>query len=256
MKKKNNVVLIVLAAYNAEKTLKLSIESILNQTYKKWKLILIDDGSNDNTLKIINSYKDLKKIKIIRNKKRLGLTKSLNKAIRNESCTFIARMDADDFSLKKRLEKQVKFMLNNKNVSLLGTNVNYYDNHNNFIARSNLPLNNFDIKNLIIKKNPFVHSSIIFRKEFYDELGGYNEFFFNAQDYDMWLRGKENYEYRNLKGRFLNHKMKKHITFVKGLYGILAMITNLRFDKKFHISVIWIFISFMLLIIKQLRTYK
>lgn len=256
MKKKNNLVLIVMAAYNAGKTLELAIKSILEQSYKNWKLILIDDGSTDNTLKIINSYKHLKKIKIIKNKIRLGLTKSLNKAIKNENCTFVARMDADDFSFNNRLEKQVKFMLNNKNVSLLGTNVNYHDNNNNLIAYSNLPLNNFDIKNLIIKKNPFIHSTVMFRKEFYDELGGYDEFFFNAQDYDMWLRGRENYKYKNLKGRFLNHKLKKGIPFTKGLYGILAMIINIKINKKFHISVIWIFISFILLIIKQIRIYK
>ena len=82
MSKKNlNELLVVMAVYNNEKLLKFSIDSIINQTYKNWKLILIDDGSSDKTLNVMKKYSKNKKIKIIINKKRIGLTKSLNKII-------------------------------------------------------------------------------------------------------------------------------------------------------------------------------
>lgn len=102
---------VVMGGYNEENLLNNSIESILNQSYKEFEFISIDDGSTDNSLEIIKEYaKRDKRIKVIKNPLNIGLTKSLNKGIRIAQGEFIARQDAHDFSLPHRLEKQLKFL--------------------------------------------------------------------------------------------------------------------------------------------------
>ena len=195
-------------AYNSEQTITKAIKSLVNQSFKNWKLILVDDCSNDKTYKIMKNFEN-KKIKVIKNKKRLGLTKSLNKVIFKLNCEYVARMDADDECLYKRIEKQINFLDKNPKVSMLGTNVNYFNINNKFLFKSNFPLRDSQIKEKIIEKNIFIHSTVVFRFSFFKKLGGYNKFFFNAQDYDLWLRGRKKFIYANLKEKLLNHKIKK-----------------------------------------------
>jgi glycosyltransferase involved in cell wall biosynthesis len=105
---------VVLSFYNNEKTIVESIQSVLNQTYKKIELILIDDGSVDQSNYLIKkNFKKKKNIKIFKNKQNQGLAYSLNKAIKKTNSNLIFRMDADDISKKDRISKQVSFM--NKN---------------------------------------------------------------------------------------------------------------------------------------------
>ena len=122
MKDKSKKVSIILSAYNAQDTVGNAIHSILNQTYEDIELLILNDGSNDNTQKIIETFES-EKIKVFKNKKNLGLTKSLNILINNSEGEYIARQDADDVSFKDRLEKQIK-LLEDKS-SLL--NIGLYD---------------------------------------------------------------------------------------------------------------------------------
>ena len=100
---------VVMSVYNGELFLKEAIDSILSQTYKKFEFIIIDDGSTDGSLNIINEYSD-ERIKILVNPKNEGLIFSLNKGIELALGTYIVRMDADDISLPQRIEEQVSFM--------------------------------------------------------------------------------------------------------------------------------------------------
>ena len=105
-----DLISVVMSNYNTEESyLRASIESILNQTYENFEFIIVDDCSTDNSIDVIESYSD-KRIKLIKNKENMGLTKSLNVAIKEAKGEFIARMDADDISLPQRFEKQVEFL--------------------------------------------------------------------------------------------------------------------------------------------------
>ena len=107
----NPAISVIMTAYNTEKYIKEAIESILNQTFKDFEFIIVDDGSTDNTRLIIEEYaKKDRRIKILYNKKNLGIVKSLNKAIAIAKGKYIARMDSDDVSKLNRLEKQFVFM--------------------------------------------------------------------------------------------------------------------------------------------------
>ena len=99
---------IITPVFNAEKTLKQTIDSVINQTYSKWELILIDDSSKDNSKEIITTYVDNKKIKLFKNKKNMGVANSRNKGIQLAKGEFICFLDADDYWHVKKLEEQYK----------------------------------------------------------------------------------------------------------------------------------------------------
>ena len=171
-----------MSVFNGASTVKCAIESILNQTFKDFEFIIINDGSIDNTLNVINSYSD-SRIKVI-NQENKGLTKSLNTGIQNSKARLIARIDADDYSEKNRLELQYEFFKNN-NIVLLGTLV-YFKTNKTLIKSKHL--SDEQIISCIKTKNPFSHSSVMFKKEEFLKIGGYDEKIKLAQDYDAWIR--------------------------------------------------------------------
>ena len=104
---------VVLPVYNCKEYIRDSVQSILQQTYKNFELIIVDDGSEDGTLDILNNFKD-KRIRLYKNKYNRGLIYSLNKALNKSKGQFIARMDADDICELNRLQKQINYLDNNK----------------------------------------------------------------------------------------------------------------------------------------------
>ena len=174
----------VMSAYNAERYIEQSIESILSQTHKHFELIIVDDGSVDRTLNIIKAKeKKDKRIKVIINKKNLGLTQSLIKAIASTSSEIIVRQDSDEISKKYRLERLLKFY-NDKTVVAVGSNCfNIYSN-NLKVAWGYL--NEYQIMKKIKYKTIFPHGSSSFRKKNYDNVGGYDAKYKTCQDFDLW----------------------------------------------------------------------
>lgn len=181
---------VIMSVFNQEQYLQKSIDSILSQSYKKFEFIIINDGSNKNTKKILelNKLQD-KRIKVINNKKRIGLTKSLNIAIKKSEGEYIARQDSDDISYFKRFEEQLNFFKKNKKVIMCGTNGILIDNNDSFLKKIKNLENNYEkIKKKLIYENQFIHSSVMIKKNYLLELKGYDEKFKYAQDYDLWCR--------------------------------------------------------------------
>jgi len=176
---------VIMAVYNGEKYLKSAIESILNQTVKNFEFILIDDGSKDRSLEIIKEFsKTDKRIKILKNPINIGLTKSLNKAIKYSTGNFIARQDVDDVSLPHRLEKQLYFLNNNPDYAFCGCNGIIKENKDNLTNIFKFK----EIKKNLIIQNCFAHPSIFIRKSTFEKYGYYNEKFLYGQDYELWCR--------------------------------------------------------------------
>ncbi|MBA7489541.1 hypothetical protein ES702_00075 [subsurface metagenome] len=191
----NPKITVVMPVYNGEKYLKEAIESILNQTFTDFEFIIINDGSTDSSFEIIQNYED-ERIKIINNEKNIGLTKSLNKALKVARSEYIARQDADDVSLPNRFERQTRYFEKYPELALVGTSIYEIDENGNTIGK-NIALTNPGIKNLL-RGNKFTHGSVMFKKKVIDRLGGYNESLKYAQDYELWLRIAKHYEVRNL----------------------------------------------------------
>lgn len=124
--KDNPLVSIALPVFNAEKTLGRAIRSIIYQTYSYWELIIIDDGSTDNSLLVAQSFID-QRIKVISEGKNKGISARLNQTLDLSKGTYFARMDADDVSFPKRIESQIDFMQSNPSIDLLGTEMLVYN---------------------------------------------------------------------------------------------------------------------------------
>ncbi len=192
---------IIISAYNCEEYIKESIDSILDQTYKDFEIIIADDGSKDNTRKIIDRIKD-PRIKKYHNQKNIGLLKTWNKLIEYSQSDFLAWQDADDISNPTRLEKQVKALEDDSDLMLIGTNfVRHYPN----IKRStfsNFPLDDCDIKNYIDQKHqvPFIGASKMIRRKVFDHVELFRNFFdrLGWEDFDLILRISEKFKVKNL----------------------------------------------------------
>lgn len=162
----SNLVSILIPVYNSEKWLKECLDSIINQTYKNLEIILVDDGSTDNSLKILKEYeKNDKRIRIFEEEHK-GIVEALNKGLENCNGKYIARMDSDDISLPQRIEKQVEYMENNFDCVVLGTNYSLIDEDSMDIKRpTNSFQNDLDLRTCLFFFSPFLHPSIMLRND-------------------------------------------------------------------------------------------
>jgi len=180
---------IILPAYNCEKYIAKAIESVLHQSFNDFELIIINDGSSDNTESIILSFSDLR-IVYLKNESNSGLIFTLNKAIEIAGGKYIARMDADDICLPTRLEKQKKYLDEHLETTMVATTIGFIDKNEN--NKEIWPLDRKIIsQNAIRNKMPFenciAHPSIMIRAAVLKELK-YDQQQVNIEDYDLWLR--------------------------------------------------------------------
>ena len=196
-----------MSVYNGAKFLAEAIDSILAQTFTDFEFIVIDDASSDDSLHIINSYKDARII-VLQNTKNIGLTKSLNIGIAKAKGKYIARMDADDISMPKRLEKQFGFMEEHLEFAFCGTRAKTINDVGKEISFFKPPTDSSKILALLIFKNCFFHSSLIIRTEKILRVSGYNENYKYAQDYKLYLELFKNKCYGiNLKEQLLVYRV-------------------------------------------------
>lgn len=213
MNPEKDLVSVIMSNYNTpEEYLRSAIESILNQTYQNFEFIIIDDCSTDNSLSIIESYSD-ERIKVIRNEKNLGITKSLNRGLKAATGEYVARMDADDISLEKRFEKQVEFLKSHPDHIVCGTGVeligDWQSKHSNkFICRTIPQKDEFRIYLLFGNYPNIVHPTAMFNRNLLLKHNiTYNERYPLAQDYRMWISCSEVAECANLSETLLNYRV-------------------------------------------------
>lgn len=194
---KASKVTVLMSVYNGEKYLHEAIDSILNQTFKDFEFIIINDCSTDDTAKILESYKD-SRIRIVTNEKNIGVAKSLNKGLQLAQGRYIARMDADDISALNRLQKEVDFLHAHEDCAVVGTFTTIIDENSQPLLRYERPIEDADIQKSLWKENCLAHGSVMMRKQALDDIGIYDESIKRAQDYDLWLRLSEKYHLANI----------------------------------------------------------
>ena len=248
----NQFVSIILAVFNSENYLENSIKSILNQTYKNFEFIIINDGSTDNSDEIIKSYqiKD-QRIMYLINKENIGLTRSLIKAIEKSKGEIIFRQDADEISSPKRIAEQLT-LFNNKSIVAIGSNsLAIYPN------KSKIEWGFIDeqqIKKIVNLKTIFPHGTSSFRKNIYFDVGGYDLNFLTCQDFDLWnkliTRGRVLMLGKILVERYIESKSISNRRKFRQFYDSLKIRIKYSNDKK---DVLYkICYSFYVLIIKLL----
>lgn len=179
---------VIMGIYNCEKTLPDAIESILQQTYPNWELILCDDASTDGTYAAAKAFADrYDRIVLIQNESNSRLAYSLNHCLQYATGELVARMDGDDKCVPERLEKQIAFLREHPELHLCGTAMQRFneDGLRDIDYGVEHP-NRFTLKDRI----PFNHATILTYKAVYDALNGYTvaERTKRAQDYDLWFR--------------------------------------------------------------------
>lgn len=185
---------VIMAVYNGASYLLDSIASILNQTFRDFEFIIIDDESTDDSLEIIQkfAYQD-QRIKIIKNKQNSGQTKSLNRGLKIAQGQYIARQDADDFSVRKRLMVQYSYLKNHPEIFLVGTSAILINEQGKRIGHYHREDNPKKLSQILARHNYILHSGIMFCNHplpFADckRWGVYREKFYYSQDYDFYLR--------------------------------------------------------------------
>lgn len=163
-----------------------AIVSILEQTIDDLELIVLDDGSRDDTGRFLSSLSD-PRVRAYRQPP-VGLTASLNRALALARAPLVARLDADDVAAADRLARQTAFLDAHPEVGLLGSAAREVDSEGREVRIVCPPLDDAAIRRMLVRRNPFVHSSVVVRRTLLERAGGYDEQLAVAQDYDLWLR--------------------------------------------------------------------
>lgn len=204
---KNPKVTVLMSVYNGEKYLRKAIDSILNQTFKDFEFLIVNDGSTDKTAEILQFYHD-PRIKIINNEKNIGLTKSLNKGLKLVKGEYIARMDADDVSISERLQKQVNMLERKPDLGMVGTWYCVVDEKDNIKYEVKNDGNPVILRWKLLFNNIFAHSSVMMREKTCEDIEGYNPEFEASQDYDLWSRIVKKWQI-GLVPKILCHRRKR-----------------------------------------------
>lgn len=193
-KKMNNnpMISVVMPVYNAEKYLGEAIQSILNQTYTDFEFIIINDGSTDKSLEIIEKYKKQDERILLISRENRGLVASLNEGIEKAKGKYIARMDADDISLPERFKKQLALM-EEENLDLCGCSFIIINKSNHYMS-TRIVSSNVNFNTIILARSvPFAHGTAMIRKEFMfiNKLQYGQTKYIKAEDYALWIQFEE-----------------------------------------------------------------
>jgi glycosyltransferase involved in cell wall biosynthesis len=181
------IVTVLMPAYNAEPYIRDAIDSVLNQTFMDFELLIINDGSIDKTEDIIKDFAD-KRIVLV-NKAHEGLSKALNTGIKRAKGKYIARFDADDICFAERLQKQVTFLDAHADHLITGSDAEYMIETGEFLFHFKCIAHTHDeIISKLYFYCPFIHSSVMFRKDAVTMAGGYPEQAHQFEDYLLWIK--------------------------------------------------------------------
>ncbi len=180
---------ILMGIYNCEETLAEAIESIINQTYSGWKLIMCDDGSKDRTYEIAEKYREKypNQIILVKNEINKGLNYTLNHCLQYADTEYIARMDGDDISLPTRFEKEISFLDEHSEYAIVSCPMIYFDENGEWGRGT---ANGEPEMESLAKSTPFCHAPCMVKKEAYLAVDGYSidKRLLRMEDYHLWIK--------------------------------------------------------------------
>lgn len=233
---------VVISVHNGQEFISKALDSVLQQSYKNYEILILDDNSNDNTSNILKQYKKKfpYKIKIFKNRKKIGLTKSLIKLVNYSKGEFIARLDADDMWTRDLLKTHIMWLNKRKKNVLIGSSGFKINTKNRIVGKFNLKnLGHAQLKKKLIFKNYLLHSSTMFRKKNYYEVGGYNALFKFSQDYDLWYRLSTVGQIQNLKNNlvYIRSSSNSITSRYKTKQSLYAFIISCIHKEKISINI-------------------
>lgn len=254
---KNKKYSVLMSLYKKEKPeyLRLALESMINQTVKPDEIVVVEDGPLTKELyDVIGEYK--KYLYIVKNDENLGLGLSLNKGLKECRNELVARMDTDDIAELDRCEKQIAYLEENKECSIIGGQIEeFIDEEDNIVGKRIVPCLDEELKEYIKKRCPFNHMTVMFRKQDILDSGNYENFFYN-EDYILWIKmaikgkkfanlpeilvkvrvGKDMYQRRGGKKYFQSEKKIQKVLLNNNMISLYRYIINVV--ERFIIQII------------------
>ncbi|MDB5139912.1 MAG: hypothetical protein JWR12_1828 [Mucilaginibacter sp.] len=186
MEEINPKITVLMPAYNAGKYIREAVSSVLEQSFTDFELLIINDGSTDDTVKIIQSFNDSRIVLL--NQENKGIAQALNRGLANARAPYIARFDADDICLPNRLKTQYDFITAYPEYSVIGSAAEYMDADGHYIFTHHPEAHlNEEIQQLKYSVCPFIHSSVFYKKAVVVNNGGYNEHAYTYEDHFLWV---------------------------------------------------------------------
>src|SRR3989440_8693728 len=163
-----------------------ALESVLRQTLDDFELLVVDDGSTDDTPEVLASVRD-GRLRVLRQEHE-GLVAALNRGADEARAPYLARMDADDVSLPQRLERQTALLAADESVGIVGCGVETIDEAGRMTSSWLLPSDDRTLRRRLLLRNPFTHGSVVVRRDAFDRAGAYRDDYGANEDYDLWRR--------------------------------------------------------------------
>lgn len=254
---------IIMPVYNVERYLAQAIDSVLQQTLDDFELLIINDGSSDETDKIVNKYLTIdNRIVYIKNKQNHGLIDCLNLGLQRSKGMYIARLDGDDFWLdKNKLRRQLDFLVEYPDYGLIGTYAQAVSSMGETLFQLKFPITDQGIRKHILVKNCFVHSSVLFRKDIAISSGSYRPEEKFVEDYGLWLRIGRKYKYYNLPDvmvgyriQFAGESIKNNIVQIKNSIKLIS--ENKFFFPSYYMALAKWYLKYFLVMVFGIKLFS
>ena len=232
---------VIIPVRNGEEYISESIDSLISQTYKGFEIIIINDGSTDSTLSILNSYQ-LSNLKVF-STSGVGLVQALNLGISKSNGEFIARLDSDDICFPDRFEKQVLVLENNKKIGAVFTGFETINETGKILSQVNLVVKKREdiLDSLTFKQKftPLIHPSVMLRKSCLLELSSYREYT-SCEDRDLWIRLINISEFHFIKKPLLKYRVNpmgiSNLNRQQQVFSGIMCVFNFEVKEKFNID--------------------
>ncbi len=230
VKNENPKITVFMAAYNSSAYISEAISSVLLQTFKDFELLIVNDGSSDNTVNIIQSFED-ERIRLIHNPENRGLVFTRNRALKEAKGDYIAILDSDDVALPERLDLQHEYMTDNLQTALCSGHADIIDERGEYTGEKFIVPTGDHVEMYMLFGNPFINSSSIFKTAVFRELNGYRNYA-PAEDLDFFLRVAEKYPVTNIDHVLVKYRKHKNSTSLNSQFRIRK--TESKILKDIH----------------------
>jgi glycosyltransferase involved in cell wall biosynthesis len=200
-------VTVLMPVFNGARHLRSAVDSILSQTFTDFELLIVNDGSTDDSRAILSRYAD-RRLRVIDHERNLGLSAALNRGLQEAHGELVARQDQDDLAMPERLAQQAAFLASHGEFSLVGARGRVIDDNGEFIGIVDRPLDNLSVRWYSLWNNPFIHTAVMFRRSDALDAGGYEaQFDPFSQDYALWSRMLASHKAANLPDRLIHYRV-------------------------------------------------
>lgn len=230
---------VIIVSYNRERLITLAIESVLSQKFTDFELFIIDDASTDNTENVVKKYLIDKRVKYIKNTKGNSIAETRNSAWAHVNGKYIAILDSDDiWSDNLKLTKQFEYLESHPENVLVGSGAIIIDDKGLNLNKTIKPILDEEIRKDFLIKNPFFHSSVMYRYDIIKQIGGYNDKIKYGEDLDLWLRIGEIGKLYNIPEVLIKYRI--HNDNESSKHGFNAVLDTLKIisnnRKKYNVS--------------------